>query len=820
MLPDDNYILLFLGYHLKQADLIDKFEAFLDLKFMEHKIKLVGVSNLEHDFKTYGNEIINDDPERRSKLEKCLEFIKENKNELRQLQKTDIVQLALPTLKDDAQMLMVQNEANSINRLYFTIKFSAGRLKSSQEIFMDKEVTSMAFCTDSNVSKILIGLKNGDIVLYCSQNHKEFDRFQGHKQPVFDLKIAHDNTCFLSVSQDHTVKLWNFFSQRSSIDGIDLPTSPKCVQSEYYHVFNSGKRNNFKEFIYNEDNDYLVSANFANNYSVIKKICTGTNNGKVILWNAYTREKLFITTETGFPVENIYFSHDDSGVLFTKQEKIQIYKYENEELAYSGSISNMEDIVKFFMSNENTVISVGLRHVMMYKQPYESNPIKVYDSPDYNITCSAVAKGEYFAIGVRETVFLFSIASGQLVETLKHNKIVTSISMDIAKDDDNITSMILMNFDDNNIQQCNLMMQHYTQPRNKHGLVTTYWKNKNTPLLAFVSNDNILKIQHEFNTINEIEKPHKISFITFSLCGNNIIFSSENGEIVEYQYKRQGCFKILMELRSTVKYLKCFESGLPIEGDKKIHVLLSDGHLNKFSWDIPIFHVFPIASRKLLCIDESGGIFIITLKDEKIVQLVIYATCYRKVTSAAYCLKNNLVAITFIKQNFKTNYLEITDITTKEILQNLFLDFVPECCAFSHQGDLLVLGGEDGKIMICNIRDNFRKIFLSNAGSPIKFLQFSQSELPILVTVGKEISWWNLSNFQFDSKEISTLYNNDFDLVFWKNKTFHKEIDYLLQTVTLYSNAVHFSVSKNFETFLVVDDESRIYVLKCFKNVQ
>ncbi|XP_044764712.1 uncharacterized protein LOC123321310 [Coccinella septempunctata] len=843
-LPDDNYILLFLGYHLKQAEMFDRFQKFLDLKFIEHKIRIVGVNNMEQDLRTYKEEIIGGNADLKMKWENCMKFFRDNKNELRQMEKTDIIQLALPTLIDDAHTLMDRNKANSINKLYFTMKLSAGRLKSSYEFIMKEVVTAMAYCFDSNVPKLLIGLENGDIMLYCPQTSKEFERFQSHKKMVFNLKVSSDNSCFLSVSEDRTVKLWQFFSQRLSLDGLkDVVTSPKCIQNEYFDAFSPGKKHNFKEFVYNEDGAYLISANFSNKYSETKLICTGANNGKVIIWHASTREKLCVTTETGFPANNVYFSNDDSKIYFTKQEKIQIYQLDNRELklSYLDSITNKEDIDKLYVTDENTLIAIGQRYVMMYKFPYEddSNAIILHESED-NIVCSSMANDEYLAIGIKENVFLFSIINRNLVDTLKHKKVVTSMAMDILKDDDDITSMIFMKFDNNHIQQCNIMMPYYEQPRNEQNLLTTYWKN-HVPLLAQVLNDNVLKIQHEFTTINQIEKPHRITFITFSLCGNNIIYALENGVIIEYPYKIRDCYKTLATLEKTVNYLQCIKlesltdhpeisynsseshNGAIVvvtDGDTKVHILLEGGCIKGFSWEFDIFQVFPMGSNRLLCIDVSGGVFIIFIeKKSGDIKLVNYATWDRKVCSSAFCLKRNLVAVMFTEKVHKTNYLEIRSITTGEtMLTKLLSGFTPTCCAFSFSGELLVVGSNDGRIMVVNLQNNNECKILNASNFPIQFVQFSKSVLPILVVIGREVSWWNLESFgNAYTNENDSLSNTQFDFDFWKNKTVHHEVSNLLQTVSLYSNAIHFSVSENFETFLVVDDESRIYVIKCIK---
>lgn len=839
-LPDDNYILLFLGYHLKHAEMFDRFKKFLDLKFIEHKIKKVGVINMEQDLKMYKDQIIGGSADLKLKWEKCLKFIRDNKNELRQLEKRDIIQLALPTLLDDAQTLMDRNKANSIDKLYFTTKLSAGRLKSSYEFPMEEVATSLAHCFYNNVPKILIGLNNGDVLLYCSQTNKKSDRFQGHTELVFDLKVADDNSCFLSVSKDHTVKVWPFFNQRMSLDGIqNVASSPKCVQNEHFDAFSPGKKHNFKEFMYNKDGEYIISANFSNRYDEVKIMCTSTNYGKVIIWNVPTKEKLCIKTETGIPARNIHFSNDNSKIYYTSQGQIEIYEYKDRKLNYSDSIDT-EDINRLYVTDRNTLIVIRSRSVVMYESPYESKDILFEDEED--IVCSSFAKDEYLAIGVNKNVFLYNISNGQLVEQLKHEKAVMLMTMDILKDDDNITSMISMKFDNNNMQQYSIMLQHYEQPRNEQKLVTTFWKN-NVPRLALALDHKDLRIQYEFNTINEKEMPCRISLITFSPCGNIIILALEDGTIIEFKYKLQDGCRTLIKLNKNVSYLHCIGPGsfpghrnneisksslnsnygaiivvLNDMNDTNIHILSEEGHIKRFSWDFVIFQVFPMDFQHLLCIDVTGGIFIINLNEKsEYYKLVNYGdgSKSRKVCYADFCSKKNLVAILFEEKQYQAYHLQLLN-TTKEVFYTKSIkDFTPTCCTFSYFGELLVLGSNDGRIMVFNLQKNNNNSRILNASDfSIKFMQFSKSELPILVIVGREVSWWNLESFL---SECSNENDVNFDLGFWKRKAVHQEVPNLLQTVSLYSSAVHFSVSENFETFLVVDEESRIYVIKCLK---
>lgn len=51
---NDNYIFLYFGYHLKNADMLEEFPRwFLNLKFLEAKIYVTGPADLLMDLKKY-----------------------------------------------------------------------------------------------------------------------------------------------------------------------------------------------------------------------------------------------------------------------------------------------------------------------------------------------------------------------------------------------------------------------------------------------------------------------------------------------------------------------------------------------------------------------------------------------------------------------------------------------------------------------------------------------------------------------------------------------------------------------------------------------
>ena len=58
---DDNYIFLYLGYHLKEAGYLDEFpKIYLELKFIEKKLLIHGAADVLYDFKKYKDYITNE----------------------------------------------------------------------------------------------------------------------------------------------------------------------------------------------------------------------------------------------------------------------------------------------------------------------------------------------------------------------------------------------------------------------------------------------------------------------------------------------------------------------------------------------------------------------------------------------------------------------------------------------------------------------------------------------------------------------------------------------------------------------------------------
>ncbi|KAJ8962338.1 hypothetical protein NQ318_018320 [Aromia moschata] len=130
---------------------------------------------------------------------------------------------------------------------------------------------------------------------------------------------------------------------------------------------------------------------------------------------------------------------------------------------------------------------------------------------------------------------------------------------------------------------------------------------------------------------------------------------------------------------------------------------------------------------------------------------------------------------------------------------------------------------------VWNLTQRFKTTKLSLHTSSVDNLLFSPSMEPILVSQGEYVAWWNLKRFQetpqkggkpksigiLDSicKDVSSM-----DLSFWGDRQYIKNIEYLLACINLHGRPRCLSASKDFNSFLTVDEKGKIYVMDIVTN--
>lgn len=136
----DDYILQYFGYHLKNANMLEEFNVYFDLKFIDAKIKVVGCADLLRDFQIYrtyitknvsfdmrvGNACENkcfQDPSLEKKLEEYEKFVNEYGSILHKYKYMDIVQCALQqSLESYIHQTAIDTTRQNPDKLYFYLQ--------------------------------------------------------------------------------------------------------------------------------------------------------------------------------------------------------------------------------------------------------------------------------------------------------------------------------------------------------------------------------------------------------------------------------------------------------------------------------------------------------------------------------------------------------------------------------------------------------------------------------------------------------------------------------------------------------------------------
>lgn len=233
---DDNYIFLYFGYHLKNADMLEEFPRwFLNLKFIESKIFVTGPADLLADLKKYKKYIV---------VQSIYdEYIKEIENFVKRFgpnlyrTKCDIVQLGL----QEPETSFIYNEsyklAKSCTQLYFHYD-----IRPSQNFHPEPHISIVRDKIETVIfgnrhDEVLIATNNGSIKLWNIISDKCLYTYNGHTEIVTHMVKNKSKNLFLSTSDDSTIRIWNMNSFPESENSITRTPSPESRQEHWQNVY-------------------------------------------------------------------------------------------------------------------------------------------------------------------------------------------------------------------------------------------------------------------------------------------------------------------------------------------------------------------------------------------------------------------------------------------------------------------------------------------------------------------------------------------------------------------------------------------------------
>lgn len=131
--------------------------------------------------------------------------------------------------------------------------------------------------------------------------------------------------------------------------------------------------------------------------------------------------------------------------------------------------------------------------------------------------------------------------------------------MDTFYDQDKSVHILLIGSDRKTLQQC-IIQPYDTEPQVESiPIFIPFWKKKNAQT-ALVSKENRIQIFSGYTQISETDViKSQVRCTCFSLCGSNVIYGLDNGEVYMFHMKNRSTLLIDNKNNYPVTYLKCYD---------------------------------------------------------------------------------------------------------------------------------------------------------------------------------------------------------------------------------------------------------------------
>ncbi|KAJ3666295.1 hypothetical protein Zmor_001746 [Zophobas morio] len=812
--PDDsiaNYIFGYYGYHAKHAELYDKFEKFFDLRFIENKIKRCGSADLLTDFDTYRDLITKKEPRLERKLNDYIKFVNAYSAHLHISPETNIIQFAFfhdnNCVYEEARNIA----SNNPDHLYFKLEPYSDAHKNFPSLKTKSTATSTCFV---NSKEVVVGTYSGSIEIKSfHQYQQKVQHFEGHTDQVFSVQLSPDGKSFLSISLDRTAKLWKFTEE------LD-PQSPKLKQIHWKNLHSPDENIESYKTFKMQDKDYIISAAFP--YDGSDEIVTASKNGKITRWNIKTAA-IIRESALGLPISHISYVHDSQQIIFSYDGKI--YNYVRDKLLYNGQFALLEDITNLILIpafsdlKEVAVVTATKFEVWEYR-----HKVKRFAFEANSKITSAVVNSDYLVLGGDSCIYVYNYKLQHVISY--NNDYGGPRSLYILP---NLVVFILI--DKERVQRCELHLESSEKPLIQDlSHFSCYWKDS-LPIYFTVNTENKIDIFHGHSTIlSVIEIVDKVTFGTFSLCGNYLILGTRTGKIYFYNYKKKKISEITVS-DGGISLIKCFESDIDrvdsyydsadmygrvvAASNKKIVILVDKKPVIELDISQELSDIFCLRNL-LITIDVDGKFAVARIFEDKCFGWV--SGLYEDVILATVHKEKNFLAI--VCKEGKEHVLRVIvldDVATMKVIFHSRVCSEPKCLCFSSSGKLLAAGCKNGDIRIFNLENNAQDVMALHKRS-VERLLFAPNFESILVSVGDQIAWWNLNSFQEQSeaKALNSHLDSHQLRVFtfdpWKDKKLHDTVPYLLTSTNLHGKHLRYiSASKDFRSFLVVDVDGNIF---------
>ncbi|XP_046746369.1 uncharacterized protein LOC124411328 [Diprion similis] len=787
-LPKDNYIYSYIGHHMEEGELLNKFpKVYFDFKFIEAKIYHIGPGDLLIDLKKYRKYITQESQELLDKVTDLEKFLVQQASilaEYRRRNCLDLVQVALKHpysgfVRDTAEALAHKRQ----NSLYLShLKNNNQHLNSlSEEFYM--QVQSVAFTNEASV--ILIGNDRGEVLLWnCHDGHHIVFHGNNRDYPIRKIITPRNGEYFVSISEDGKAKLFDLSKQR---EFYMKTLNPRTRQKDWQTMYENENNQDHSKVTFAVNDQKIMDISICSNSC---KIAACTENGKIMVWKSTGEVLIDEISITNASLNCILFTTSSTTLHTVNLKTGALTVYDATQGAYLTQCTLSSEMVKvisllsvpwcaniLIVLMDKKLLSVTWKVDEVTSLPRYNEFAKLADET-VTYTCAAVTQDGQYII-TADTGCSVTIHSLQNeYKTIKtYKKSVTSLDtqwlenecchMICAGSHDTLVPMVhRWRFDptEDPVSQ-RLPLFDATVESVAKNIIAVVTSNRTVQI---IQNDNVIA---ESPSVNE-----KITNIMFFEDKNRVAYATEGGQVFLFDIKHKHCDEILQ-----LSYPVTFMTILGIEGTNVI--VCNSGSTDLQVWEGP---------NDSQLIDNSGPvIFSKYLKSVKNVLTVAHEVVklwdqrwrlqvkhvpkkVRKVSCSSLSNEENYLALANA-----LGHLTICRLVQKKIgnpiaFQENAVQNLPEeitACDFSPNGNLLAVGMKRGKIMIIDAKSSTEIHVLDLHRRAVKQLYWGPSNLDeqILLSLSNEMAWWNLSrmsetssqtNVEGSNREISPSYTD------------------------------------------------------------
>ncbi|XP_018369153.1 PREDICTED: apoptotic protease-activating factor 1-like isoform X2 [Trachymyrmex cornetzi] len=331
-LPDDNYIYLYIGYHLEQAKLFEEFpHLYLNFDFIQAKLTHAGLNDLLLDLRKYRKYItLNSTDEYVVKVSDLERFLQEQASviiEHKHKKCLDIIQIAM---NHSSQDYITQTAKDLAMRrqefLYLSHKKSSQHANIALTEEIPRNICTSSFTHDPEL--VLTGNTSGKIIL-CDFQGTQRKIFNGHgeKCSIKKIIVSMAGDCFLSLSSAGIIKLFSLSEESDEFYqnymNIGSPRQKQNFWSDPYSNL-KGQDDSLAEF--KVKNEIILDMAFGREENYIAAC---TNKATIQIWDRNGNTMFTLTDPKYQYIMKMAFTTDASLLHIMDESKGAFFVFTN-----------------------------------------------------------------------------------------------------------------------------------------------------------------------------------------------------------------------------------------------------------------------------------------------------------------------------------------------------------------------------------------------------------------------------------------------------------------------------------------------------------